>query len=186
MNEDVLVLFSGGADSRLMLEFARLASLKPYCLLINYEQLHQEELHAAESQLADLDSLVPEWHTVHIKHLNVNSGLTGDGDKNDTGEVHEMHVPGRNSMFLSCALSVAESRGIDRIWLGCDWSDRLNLFPDCYQEYIVKVNEMFELAGPNKIRVEAPLMGMSKEMVISMLIGLGIDGKNIFSGYGEL
>jgi 7-cyano-7-deazaguanine synthase len=180
---DLVILYSGGADSRVMLELCNEFDLKPYCLMIDYGQLHLEELKFAKSHL---EKALIDHQTVKISGLNVDSGLTGDGVKNDTGEVHEMHVPGRNTMFLSVAYSIAESKGIDTIWLGSDWDDRLNLFPDCYQEYIVAMNEAFKLAGPNPIKIEAPLSGLSKVNIIKMLKKRGVEDHEIFSGYGDL
>ncbi len=186
MREDVLILYSGGADSRLMLEFAKISNLEPYCLVIDYEQLHQDELKCAEKQLESMVEFISDWHIININYLNINSGLTGKGDKNNTGEVHEMHMPGRNTIFLSCAFSVAESRDIDTIWIGCDWSDAINKFPDCTQEYLLQLNETFKYAGPKPIKVEAPILGLSKEMVLSTLKGLGISEDELYSGYGDL
>lgn len=180
---DLVILYSGGADSRVMLELCNEFDLKPYCLMIDYGQLHLEELKFAKSQL---EKLMFDYQTVSISGLNVNSGLTGDGIPNFSGEVHTMHVPGRNTMFLSVAYSIAESKGIDTIWLGSDWDDRLNLFPDCYQEYIVSMNEAFKLAGPKPIKVEAPLSGLSKVNIIKMLKKRGVEAHEIFSGYGDL
>ena len=69
------------------------------------------------------------------------------------------------------------------IWIGCDYSDRLNLFPDCYQEYIVKFNEILKYAGPKEIKIEAPLMGMTKEFILELLESTGIKKDELFSGY---
>jgi len=180
---DLVVLYSGGADSRLMLESCKELDLNPYCVMIDYGQLNHQELSFAKSHLekANIDS-----QTVIIGGLKIDSGLTGDGSKDETGYVHEMHVPGRNTMFLSIAYSIAESKGIKMIWLGSDWDDRLNLFPDCYQEYIVAMNDAFELAGPEPIEIQTPLSGLSKENIIKMLKKRGIEEHEFFSGYGEL
>lgn len=181
---DVVILYSGGADSRLMLELAKVLGKNPYAVMIDYDQLHRDELKFAKDHL---ETIMPgRYHIIKIRDLGINSGLTGDGIKNDTGVVHEMHVPGRNSIFLSLAFSVAESKGIDTIWLGNDWDDRLNLFPDCYQEYIVAMNEAFKYAGPKPIKIESPLMGLSKQNIITMLKYNGVKETEIYSGYGDL
>lgn len=182
MSEDVLILYSGGADSRLMLKIAKDAGKTPHCLLINYGQLHLNELDFAKNQL-DSEGVKYSESTVF---LDINSGLTGDGVKNETGAVHEMHVPGRNSIFLSLAFSVAESKDIGTIWIGADWSDRINLFPDCYQEYLVRMNDAFKWAGPKPIEIEAPLIGFTKEMVLATLKTHGVKESELFSGYGEV
>ena len=103
---DLVILFSGGADSVLMLEFAKAAGLKPFCVLINYQQLHKEELTQA---LAYLDKEEIDCRVVKLWNLGVNSGLTGDGIKGRFQGVHEMHVPSRNLMFVGIAASIAES-----------------------------------------------------------------------------
>ena len=179
---DLVILYSGGADSRLMVELAKTAKKKFLLLMIDYGQLHKVEL-----EYAAKDCEKNRWSYRLVKlSLPINSGLTGDGIKNTSSEVHEMHVPGRNSIFLSLAFSIAESVDADTIWIGCDWSDRIHLFPDCYQEYLIRMNEAFKFAGPKPINVEAPIIGFTKELVISMLENSGIDMTNVYSGYGDL
>jgi len=180
---DLLVLFSGGADSVLMIQMAKLMNKDPYCVVIDYEQLHQQELDAAYDYLREEGI---DWQTVKISGLKINSGLTGSGEKNESGEVHEMYVPGRNTIFISIAFSIAENLGIDTIWHGADYTDRLNFFPDCYQNYFVAFNELLQHAGPKDIEVEAPLLGLSKENILKILEYYGIDMEKIFSGYGDL
>jgi len=182
-NYDLVILYSGGADSRLMLKMAIDLDYKPYCLMIDYEQLHSDELKFAKSHL---EKEMIDYQIVKISGLAINSGLTGDGIKDKTGTVHEMYVPGRNTIFLSIAYSIAENKDIDTIWLGSDWDDRLNLFPDCYQEYIYAMNSAFQFAGPKSIKVEAPLTGLTKINILKSLKFAGIDESEIFSGYGDL
>ncbi len=179
--KDLIILYSGGSDSMLMLKLALNLGKKPLAVLIDYGQVHVEELEFAQKQLKKLkvDRVV-----VKVDNPIINSGLTGNHVMDMSGLVHEMHVPGRNTVFLSLAFSIAENEGIDTIWLGSDWSDRLNLFPDCYPEYIVKINELFKIAGPKEIKVEAPLMGWTKDMVTSFLYKrYSIMITDIFSGY---
>jgi len=181
MDKDLVILYSGGSDSMLMLKLALDLGKNPLCVLVDYGQVHIAELDFAQEQL---NKLKVDWVVVTVKNPIINSGLTGNLIQDMSGAVHEMHVPGRNTVFLSLAFSIAENEGIDTIWLGSDWSDRLNLFPDCYQEYIVKINELFKVAGPKEIKVEAPLMGWTKEMVLSYLYKkYKIMITDVFSGY---
>jgi len=182
-NYDLLILYSGGADSTLLLELAKIVGKTPYWVLIDYGQKHIRELDMAREYLTKKNI---NFHTIKISNLKIDSGLTGDGFKNTSGVVHEMHVPGRNSIFLSCAFSIAEDRNIDTIWIGCDYSDAINLFPDCLQSYILEINNLFKVAGPKQIKVEAPLLGFSKDMVVKSLNHFGIGVDTIFSGYGDL
>jgi queuosine biosynthesis protein QueC len=180
-NYDLVILYSGGADSRLMVTFAEMMNKKFILLLIDYGQLHSDELKVAENHCRE-----NRWNYKIIKtEIPVNSGLTGNGKKTNNKNVHEMHVPGRNSIFLSLAFSLAEYNKIPTIWIGCDWSDRLNLFPDCYQEYIIKINKVFKIAGPFEVKIECPLIGLTKDMVLGLLEYQNITD-NLFSGYGDL
>lgn len=181
---DLIMLFSGGADSRLMLELALKNNKEPLCLLINYGQLHIQELEYAKKQLNDKKI---QYFEIPV-NIPVNSGLTGTGEKGIYNGVHDMNVPGRNSIFLTIAASLAEFKGINEIWIGCDYSDREHLFPDCYQEYIVKINELFKIAFSYEIIVRAPLLGMTKELILETLKNIfGVNNeKEIFSGYGNL
>ena len=181
--EKVLVLFSGGADSTLLLELAKRIKKEVFALLIDYGQLHRKELIYAADYCKIND--IP-YNVVSLTGLSAQSALTGSGERGKYEGVSEWHVPGRNSMFLSIALSEAESRGITEIWYGPDYSDREHLFPDCYQEYVYRVNQLFEVAGVRPVKVYAPTLGMTKEMVLSLLESFGVPKDQLFSGYGEL
>lgn len=180
---DLVVLFSGGADSVLMLEHAKDIGKTPFCVLIDYQQLHQKELDVAVDYLA-INNI--RWKTIQLYGLGINSGLTGNGVKGTYDGVHEMHVPSRNLMFVAIAASIAEDMGVDTIWYGADWSDYINDFPDCKQEWFGRLNKVLEINGPKQIKLEAPLSGLTKESILKILENKGIDKKYIFSGYGEL
>jgi 7-cyano-7-deazaguanine synthase len=181
--EKVLVLFSGGADSTLLLKLAEKMNKEVFALMIYYGQLHRGELDIAR-QYCTLNKI--PFKEVTISGLSAQSALTGSGERGKYEGVSEWHVPGRNSMFLSIALSEAESKGITEIWYGPDWSDREHLFPDCYQEYIVRINSLFEIAGVRPVKVYAPTLGMTKEMVLMLLESFGVSKDQLFSGYGVL
>lgn len=163
---DIVMLYSGGADSLLMLKLARMAGKTPHCVLVNYGQKHVAELEFAKRQL---NNERVTWQVVSVNDLNVDSGLTGALNEARWDNVHEMNVPGRNTIFIGLAISVAENMGIDEVWYGPDYSDRINLFPDCYQEYVVKMNEVLAISGVRPIKLVAPLLGMSKELILNIL-----------------
>jgi len=177
----IVMLYSGGADSALMLRLAQMSGRQPHCILIKYGQKHLDEISFAIKQLNEQKV---SYQIIDIDGLNVDSGLTGDLEEGTYDNVHEMHVPARNTIFIGLAMSIAESKGIDEVWYGPDYSDRINLFPDCYQEYVVKMNEMMEVSGPKPIKLVAPLLGMSKELILEMLDTFwGITPDQLYSGY---
>lgn len=181
-NCDLVVLFSGGADSTLLLKFAETMLRKPFALLVDYGQLHLEELDYAR-EYCKKNAI--ENTTIKIEGYNVRSGLTS-GEKGIYEGVDIHNVPARNTVFLSLAYGIAESKEITEIWYGPDWSDREHLFPDCYQEYIIRMNSLLEISGVKPIKVYAPTLGFTKEMVLLMLKNMyGITEKELFSGYGD-
>lgn len=182
MNSDLIVLFSGGADSTLLLNLARSINKKPLALMIDYGQLHIEELKFAK-EFVEKNKF--ENMIIKIDGFNVNSALTGSGEKGTYEGVNIHNVPQRNTIFLSLAAGIAESKGINEIWFGANWEDYENLFPDCLQEYIGKMNNLLAISGSKPVKVYAPLLGMSKELIERLLISYKIDQEDIYSGYGE-
>lgn len=179
--KQVVMLYSGGADSALMVRLAMMSGRKPYCLLIDYGQKHIAELDFAKTQLRELGL---GYQVVSIKNLGVDSGLTGSLNEQRWENVHAMNVPGRNTIFIGLAISVAENMGIDEVWYGPDYSDRIHLFPDCYQEYVVRMNEVLAISGVKPITLVAPLLGMSKELILEILKTYwGIKPDQLHSGY---
>lgn len=180
-SKPIVMLYSGGADSALMLRFAQMSGRQPHCILIDYGQKHLDEIIFAVKQLKN-DGV--SHQIIKIGGLNVDSGLTGDLEEGTYDSVHEMHVPARNTIFIGLAMSIAENKGIDEVWYGPDYSDRINLFPDCYQEYVVRMNEMMKTSGPKPITLHAPLLGMTKEVILEMLDCFwSIKKEDLYSGY---
>jgi len=182
---DIVMLYSGGADSMLMLKLAKMAGKVPYCVLIDYGQKHVKELEYAENQLKAEDIEIG-YQIIKVENLGVDSGLTGELTEARWSNVHEMNVPGRNTIFIGLAISVAENMGIDEVWYGPDYSDRIHLFPDCYQEFVVKMNEVLAISGVKPIKLVAPLLGMTKELILEILENqFDIQPVELHSGYEE-
>ena len=108
---DLVILFSGGAVSVLMVEMAKDFGKVPLCVIIDYQQLHHDELHVAQKILRKKYGY--PYRLVKLHDLAIQSGLTGAGQKSRFEGVHEMHVPSRNLMFVGIAASIAEDLGID-------------------------------------------------------------------------
>ena len=179
---DLVVLYSGGADSTLLLKLAESMGRRVFAVMIDYGQKHIEELEFAKKYLEDHEI---DGKTIKISGYDVNSGLTGSGKQNLYEGVHSHNVPARNSIFLSIAYGVAESMGITEVWYGPDYSDREGLFPDCYQDYVYNLNKVFAISGVKPVRVYAPLLGFTKDMVLKVLESYGITKDKLYSGYGE-
>ena len=86
--EDILILYSGGADSRLLLELTKkLEFTRIGCLLIDYKQLHIKELELAKDQIQFMNDKDPDCkrliNTYEVKISGLNIRYTCQNDKPD-------------------------------------------------------------------------------------------------------
>lgn len=179
--DKIVVLYSGGLDSTVLLHLAKHQGYQVTPLLINYGQRHQEELDTAINNCKEMNLI---HRIMEVSLFNIDSGLTGNRVGGTYDGVHPMHVPGRNIIFIGLAASLAESTGATQIWYGANYEDRVNNFPDCSQEFVYHMNEVLSRSASYKITLHAPLLGMRKELVQAMANIFGIKAEDVFSGYG--
>jgi len=178
---DVVVLCSGGLDSTLLIHWAKKLKLRPIALLIEYGQRHIRELEKAK-ETCDRLSVPFTTMTVDLGGA-VDSALTGAMVGGRYQGVSEWHVPGRNVIFAGLALSLAESVGARRIWYGANYEDRLNHFPDCYQEWVYQMSLVLQRSASYPVEIEAPLLGMRKDVIKALAESEGIKEEDVHSGY---
>jgi 7-cyano-7-deazaguanine synthase len=182
----VILLLSGGLDSTLLFRMAKTFQLRPYCILIDYNQIHKQELEFAVAICKEENT---PYQIVHLE-IDVASKLTTE-DLYETKDVQPYkgvspwHVPSRNLMFVAIAASIAESLNVDEIWYGANYDDRENLFPDCYQEWVYEVNKLLEMNGSKKITLRAPLLGLNKKVIEFLCDVFNVNKTKVFSGYGQ-
>lgn len=83
------------------------------------------------------------------------------------------YVPFRNAHFLSMAVSWAEVLGVERIMIGAVEADSSG-YPDCRPRYYKLFNQLIA-AGTRegKIRIETPLIALTKEAIVKRGLELG-------------
>ncbi|MCH8172916.1 MAG: 7-cyano-7-deazaguanine synthase QueC [Proteobacteria bacterium] len=179
-----VILLSGGMDSATILAIARRDAFECYALSYSYGQRHEVELIAA-NKIAKA-SAVKEHKTIEID-LGAfgGSALTADipVPKHRTeigGEIPITYVPARNTVFLSFALAYLDVIGADAIFIGVNALDYSG-YPDCRPEYIEAFEKMANLAtrrgveGKHPIKIETPLLYMSKAGIITAGAALKVD-----------
>jgi 7-cyano-7-deazaguanine synthase len=123
------------------------------------------------------------------------SALTGDAEVPKSRSSTEIakgipvtYVPARNTIFLSFALAWAEWLDCSDIFIGVNAVDYSG-YPDCRPEYIEAFRALANLAtraaveGRAEIRIEAPLIRMSKAQIIKKGMSLGVDYSMTLSCY---
>ena len=122
-----IALLSGGLDSATAAALALEAGHRVIGLSFDYGQRHRRELQAAAA-LADHLGLA-EHHTIAVNLASWGGSSLTDTqqviptDGVEEGVIPSTYVPGRNTVFISIGLSLAEARGADRIVLGVNAVD---------------------------------------------------------------
>ena len=176
-----VVLLSGGLDSATALAMASDRGYDCYVLSFDYGQRSLTELNAAKEIAKQLKAVEHRVIRLHLEDFG-GSALTDhsiDVPEEETDEIPVTYVPARNTVFLSLALGWAEVLEADTIFIGVNAVDYSG-YPDCRPEYIAAFETMANLAtrrgvSGDPIRIETPLIDLSKEQIIQAGTTLGVD-----------
>ncbi|MDG2089838.1 MAG: 7-cyano-7-deazaguanine synthase QueC [Gammaproteobacteria bacterium] len=186
-----VVLISGGLDSATCLAIAKQQGFECYALSFNYGQRHLSELKAA-AYLAKNKQVV-EHKTIPIDMSGIGGSALTDFDISvpeaelEFDGIPITYVPARNTVFLSYALGWAEVLGADAIFIGVNALDYSG-YPDCRPDFIEAFQKMANLATRvgvegREIKIETPLIHLSKAQIIQQGITLGVDYSKTVSCY---
>ena len=185
-SDKAVVLLSGGLDSATCLAIAKDHGYACYGISFDYGQRHGIELKFAE-QLASAAGLA-DYKVIPVDMRGIGgSALTDDGiavPEEETAGIPVTYVPARNTVFLSYALAWAEVLSARAIFIGVNALDYSG-YPDCRPEFIEAYQTMANLATRmavegELIRIETPLINLTKAEIIRRGIALGVDyGKTV-------
>jgi 7-cyano-7-deazaguanine synthase len=189
MQKKAIILFSGGLDSTTCLAIAQSQGFECYALSFSYGQKHSSELQAAKK-------IAENSHVALHRIIDLDLGsfggsaLTDDSIAVPTDEtvgIPVTYVPARNTVFLSVALAWAEVLEADAIFAGVNAVDYSG-YPDCRPEYINAFQQMADLATKagiegHGVRIETPLIDLTKVEIIQLGSQLGVDYANTVSCY---
>jgi 7-cyano-7-deazaguanine synthase len=176
-----VVLLSGGLDSATVLSMAVEQGFDAYALSVHYGQRHSAELAAAERVARGLGAREHRIMGVDLAGIG-GSALTDPAIAVPTAAVEGIpitYVPARNTLMLSLALSWAEILGAEAIFIGVNAVDYSG-YPDCRPEFISAFAEVARLGTRvgvegSPIRIEAPLVRLSKAEIIREGLRRGVD-----------
>jgi 7-cyano-7-deazaguanine synthase len=186
-----VVLLSGGLDSATAAAQAIADGYETIALSFRYGQRHVRELRVARrvakalgiQQHFILDVDLSLWDCSSL--TDTNQPLPQDGPQPDV--IPSTYVPGRNTVFLAVALSLAEAKGAEAIYLGINAVDYSG-YPDCRPEYL----EAFQVLAQrsSKVGLEghapklvAPLAQDSKVDIVHRAVALGVPIAKTWSCY---
>ena len=186
---DAVVLLSGGLDSATVLALATAQGFRCHAVTFDYGQRHGAEM-AAAAGLARAAGVASH------RTVRVDLGIIGGSALTDAAiDVPEdggdgipvTYVPARNTIFLSCALGLAEVLGAADLFIGVNAVDYSG-YPDCRPEFIAAFERLANLATRvgvegGRTTVHAPLIDLSKAEIIQVGLAHGVDYAQTVSCY---
>jgi 7-cyano-7-deazaguanine synthase len=183
-----VVLLSGGMDSCVTAAIAQQAH-ELALVHVSYGQRTERRERRAFEEIADFYE-VRDRLAVRLDHFRQigGSALTDHSiPVPQTGlgaEIPVTYVPFRNAHFLSVAVSWAEVIGARGVFIGAVAEDSSG-YPDCRPEYYQAFAEVVRRGTrpESGIRIETPVIGMSKEEIVRTGIELGAPLDRTWSCY---
>lgn len=189
VNRKAVVLLSGGLDSATTLAIAINQGYQCYALSFNYGQRSITELNAASTIAKQLGALEHRIIRLNLEDFG-GSAITDhqiEIPEQSLDEIPITYVPARNTVFMSLALAWAEVLESHAIFIGVNSIDYSG-YPDCRPEYIAAFEKMANLATRSgvtgkPIKIETPLIDLSKEDIIKTGTNLGVNYRFTVSCY---
>jgi 7-cyano-7-deazaguanine synthase len=186
-----VVLLSGGLDSATTAAIAISQGYEAIALSFRYGQRHEKELQAAAKIVRSLgiqqhyliDVNLSQWGGSSLTDNNLE--IPKEGVEPDI--IPSTYVPGRNTVFIAIALSLAEAQGASAIYLGINAVDYSG-YPDCRPEYLDAYQKLANLSSKtaiegNAIELIAPLVKDTKIDIVKRTLSLGIPIEQTWSCY---
>lgn len=184
MKQKVIVLFSSGLDSTTVLYYAMSKGYDCHCLIFDYGQKHSKEVNNAKKFAKNLKlnyhvvkTSIP-WDTSSL--INKNKKIP-EHKQIKEGFVPSTYVPGRNTIFLSYAISYAETIKAKKIFLGINAVD-FSSYPDCTPQYLKSMQQVMKSLN-NGIEICAPIEKYSKAQIIKLGTKLKVPYEKTWSCY---
>lgn len=181
--KNAVILLSGGIDSYTTGAIARDQGYRIYALTVQYYQRHKIELESARKiahQLQAEKHIIVELSLLRsIGHSALTADIPVPQDRHDFTGIPVTYVPARNIIFLSYALSWAETIPARDIFIGVNAVDYSG-YPDCRPEFIASFEHMANLgtktgAEGGQFSIHTPLIDAKKSDIILRGTQLGCD-----------
>ena len=181
-SKKAVILLSGGLDSATVAAQAIADGYQAIALSFRYGQRHERELLAARQVARALnirdhfivDVNLAQWGGSALTDASIAMPIEGV----QVGEIPITYVPGRNTVFIAIALSLAEAKGAEAIYLGINAVDYSG-YPDCRPDYLKAFQKLAALSSKvgvegNAPKLVAPLVMDSKTDIVRRARRLGV------------
>lgn len=176
MNNNALVVFSGGQDSTTCLFWALKKFDHVETLCFDYGQRHRVELeaarHIAENAGVPFTLLSLDLLSQITSNALTSKELEVEQTKPDNRPPNTL-VEGRNMLFLTFAAIFAKGKEIANLVTGVGQADYSG-YPDCREAFILSLNQTLNLSMDYHFTIHTPLMWKSKMEIWALSDGLGV------------
>ncbi len=182
----IILVYSGGLDSTVLLYHLRQKGHEVRGLGIDYGQRHRKELDAARSIC---DRLGVEYRVADLNGLRP---LLGGSALTDAIAVPEGHytdasmkqtvVPNRNMIMLSVAIGWAVSLKYDAVAYAAHAGDHA-IYPDCRPEFADAMDRAASLCDWHPMRILRPFVDKTKADLVRLGALLGVPFEMTWSCY---
>jgi 7-cyano-7-deazaguanine synthase len=185
-NKRAILLLSGGIDSTTLLAKLSSENYDVIAISFHYGQKHGIELSYAKKNAEKFG--VKKHHIIELdKTLFKSSALVNSEIDIQTYENNELtdghvnvYVPFRNLLFISTALSLAETMSVNEIYLAFNSDDNAN-FWDCRNDFVEKINSI--ATSNTSIQIKTPFIELTKIEVVQLARKLNVDLNSTITCY---
>jgi len=185
LEQQALVIFSGGQDSATCLVWALSRFKRVLTLGFDYGQRHSVELDCRKRVREGIAALNPQWTqrmgpdtllNLDIFRQLADTALTSDVpiEEHGTNGLPNTFVPGRNLIFILHAAAWAYAKEIRHMVLGVCQSDYSG-YPDCRDDSIKAMQVAINSGMDANFTLHTPLMWRSKKDAWMLARSLGGD-----------
>ena len=188
IDEDAVVVFSGGQDSTTCLIWALRKFQHVTAFSFNYKQRHRVELEQAKEIfriLKENREIRLDWHDENklVEHKIVDITFLPELISSAMIQEKDIHtdkrnglpntfVPGRNLFFLTIAAAWAYQKEINNLVTGVCQTDYSG-YPDCRNSTMKSLQNTLSLALDRGMMIYTPLMWKTKADTVKMMEKLG-------------
>jgi 7-cyano-7-deazaguanine synthase len=172
----VVLSYSGGMDSTVLLYKALHDFDVVHTVTFNYGQRHHKEIEIVKSQIERHSSKKLTNVILDLPFFQQFKGSSLLDNTIDVAKAKDVmgdpqtvnYVPFRNTIFLSILAGYAESVGAKTVWYGAAQADSVAGFYDGSIEFLDQINDITKLNRRHVISIEAPLIDLSKKEIIKL------------------
>ena len=186
MSNKVVVIFSGGMDSFTVLNRALKDGKEVYALTFDYGQKHVKEIACASKVCKQLGVAHKVIDISAINQLLAGSSLTDDIEipegHYEAESMKSTVVPNRNMILLSLAVGYAVSVKASQVYYGAHSGDHA-IYPDCRPEFVMKMNDVCQIANYEAVEIFSPYLTVSKTDILTDGLKMGLSYEDTWTCY---